>query len=66
MLRWFVRMIWLAAVIVVYRSLVDWGPSGSTSYNVNMLVAFAIFAAGDAVLEWRWPDRAGEGAANVG
>ncbi|MCA8954341.1 MAG: hypothetical protein KDE27_32835 [Planctomycetes bacterium] len=57
--RWFVRMVWLAAVVVGYRTLVDFGAPGSTEYTVQMLVMFGIYAAGDALLEWCWPWRDG-------
>ena len=61
-LRWLVRMVWLAVVVVGYRSSVDFGEQGSTHYNLQMLVMFAIYAAGDALLEWRWPSlRGGDG-----
>ena len=56
-IRWLIRLAWLAALVIGYRSLVDVGAPGSGSYGVHMIVMFAIYATGDLVLE-RWNARA--------
>lgn len=58
-LRWFVRMIWLCVVVFGYRFLVDIGPQESSDRTGHKIVMFVIYAAGDGLLEWRWPLYAG-------